>query len=94
MAAASWSASAPADDLSERSRLQIDGGCADRVGRGDEHRPWVLRARQPVSVGSARCLVPIASGLAISCLLRSIRSLSDCELATVRRVQLLDQVVA
>jgi hypothetical protein len=37
---------------------------------------------------------PIASGLAISCLLRSIRSLSDCELATVRRVQLLDQVVA
>ena len=33
-------------------------------------------------------------GLAISCLLRSIRSLSDCELAAVRRVQLLDQVVA
>ena len=32
--------------------------------------------------------------LASACLLRSVCSLSDCELATVRRVQLCDQVVA
>ena len=35
-----------------------------------------------------------ASGLATLCLLCSVRSLSDSELATVWRVQLLDQVVA
>ena len=34
--------------------------------------------------------MPVASGLAISCLMRAIRRLSDRELATIWRVQLLD----
>ncbi len=43
---------------------------------------------------SSNSYTDLKSKLAISRLLRSIRSLSGCELTTVRRIQLLDQVVA
>ena len=60
-----------------------------RVRRSLSHAPW--NWRQGLRLDAARASL---EALAVACLRRSIRSLCDRELATVGRVQLLDQVGA